>query len=334
MQLEAGKKYTDRRGRVYGPLVKCGVKFFGENKDTSIWDADGTISNVDLDMDLVAEYVEPVKAAEPVPVESPDDWVTQDRVPARVGVDEEYWSNWRQGAWSAVSAGQMSYSRKMSHGDVDRIGDKLSLRCRRKDLPPIESPDDWVILDLKQYADHKLRKGVDQYLYRNEWQTINGYDGVTIAGFKLKDTDKIRCRRKDLPPVPLQKPVEPEFPQYYVAGGREHWGYTSYVKRTAVDRYESYDMNGKVDIKNARWTSSTDNFVRRGDWCKVTQAEAEARVKKTRTVVLKEWLVGEECGYVGCIWASEDPSKESDNLVCWGWATETGNTRTVEIPVT
>jgi hypothetical protein len=33
MQLEAGKKYTDRRGRVYGPLVKVHCDLFGEDAD-------------------------------------------------------------------------------------------------------------------------------------------------------------------------------------------------------------------------------------------------------------------------------------------------------------
>ena len=61
MKLEAGKKYTDRRGRVYGPLVKTFGKFFGEHKETPLWDHDGRICYFDLDMDLVAEYVEPVQ---------------------------------------------------------------------------------------------------------------------------------------------------------------------------------------------------------------------------------------------------------------------------------
>lgn len=194
MQLEAGKKYTDRRGRVYGPLIQNST-CFGEGPKNYAWSADGRISSsTEYDMDLVAEYVEPVqpepeyrllkdgetvqpddeycghsgkwekvpssgnvfksslyvphrRLVEPAaPVESPDDWVTQDRVPARIGVDQECWSNWRPGAWSTVSLGQACYGRKMRHGEVDYMEDKLSLRCRRKDLPPVSPKTRTVVL--------------------------------------------------------------------------------------------------------------------------------------------------------------------------------------------
>jgi hypothetical protein len=190
MQLEAGKRYTDRRGRVYGPLVKDGV-FYAEQVNCPLWSSNGQINHDSLDMDLVAEYVEPVqpeyrmlqdgetvlpddeylgysekwekvpssgnvfnswlywphrRLVEPAPVESPDDWVIQDRVPARAGIDQECWSNWRPGAWSTVSEGQVCYGRKMRHGEADHMGDTLSLRCRRKDLPPVPPKTRTVVL--------------------------------------------------------------------------------------------------------------------------------------------------------------------------------------------
>jgi len=76
----------------------------------------------------------------PEPVESPDDWVTQDRVPARVGIDSEHWSNWAAGEWHVIWPSQISANRKMMHGHVDEQEDTLSLavvvatchRCHRK----------------------------------------------------------------------------------------------------------------------------------------------------------------------------------------------------------
>jgi hypothetical protein len=61
MQLEAGKRYTDRRGRVYGPLV-ANHALFGECRENYTWSIDGRVSQCrEYDIDLVAEYVEPVQ---------------------------------------------------------------------------------------------------------------------------------------------------------------------------------------------------------------------------------------------------------------------------------
>jgi hypothetical protein len=68
MQLEAGKKYTDRRGRVYGPMMLVGdvAWIFGESPDDYGWFRDGSRSpSKIMQGDLVAEYVEPVKDPEP-----------------------------------------------------------------------------------------------------------------------------------------------------------------------------------------------------------------------------------------------------------------------------
>lgn len=322
MQLEAGKKYTDRRGRVYGPLVKTGVRFFGEDKETSLWEPNGTISYFDLDMDLVAEYVEPVKAAEPeyrmlqegelilsgdeynawdgkweripyginrpfssrinvphrrlvkpeetkaaepAPVESPDDWVIQDRVPARNGIDHGWFAPCVTEASShpwLFRSGVNAEGRK--HGDKMTWGDTLNVYCKRKDLPPIESPDDWVILDPVVYAEHELRKDIDWMEYGLGWHAVNGFAGTTVERFLKPSHHKaVRCLRKDLPPVPPKKP-------------------------------------------------------------------------KTRTVVLKEWLCwqDDEPEAVALEWFSLDPSENHGDLVEWDHAHATGNTRTVEIPVT
>lgn len=80
----------------------------------------------------------------PEPVESPDDWVTQDRVPARAEIDEERWSDWKPGNWITVE--QCFTSCGMMHGDFRPTSDKirgasLEVRCRRKDLPPLPEPE-------------------------------------------------------------------------------------------------------------------------------------------------------------------------------------------------
>jgi hypothetical protein len=77
----------------------------------------------------------------PKPIESPDDWVTQDRVPVRMHHDECRWSSWGSGApWisNIHSTTGWMHGRKhvLDSGEVA----VLSVRCRRKDLPPVESP--------------------------------------------------------------------------------------------------------------------------------------------------------------------------------------------------
>lgn len=340
MQLEAGKKYTDRRGRVYGPMVQVsdgchGV--FGENRDDYGWYRDGRRSpGKDIQGDLVAEYVEPVKAAEPADNRvAPGEGyrlLTDDEI--TLATDEREYINDFESDWLLLPQAH----ERMVGVTVAKVREEWSgivIRRKIEQPVPVESPDDWVILDPVVYAEHELRKDID-WIFIASWQPVDGYAGCTVDEFILIAQNKVRCLRKDLPPVPPQKPVEPEFPQYYVAGGREHWGLTSYVKRTAADRYETYDLSGKIDIQNAIWGSSTDGFVKRGDWCKITQAEAEARVKNTRTVVLKEWLCW-DYGYEDVVmlrWSSADPAVDNGNLSTFDNAHATGNTRTVEIPVT
>lgn len=60
IQLEVGKKYVDRKGRVYGPMVKATSVHFGEETVFAGWYANGmALSGTETSLDLVAEYVEP-----------------------------------------------------------------------------------------------------------------------------------------------------------------------------------------------------------------------------------------------------------------------------------
>lgn len=71
------------------------------------------------------------------PAEDPDEWVTQDRVPMRA-CDQRRWVNpvsmdvaveWGRSCITSVDPA--------IHGAVNRVGNRLELRCRRKDLPPL-----------------------------------------------------------------------------------------------------------------------------------------------------------------------------------------------------
>ena len=73
------------------------------------------------------------------PTESPNDWVTQDRVLMREG-DQGQWDNNGQTWWWADNRFIEKWQGKARHGMIDPDdGLTLSVRCRRKDLPPLES---------------------------------------------------------------------------------------------------------------------------------------------------------------------------------------------------
>jgi hypothetical protein len=150
------------------------------------------------------------------PVESPDDWVeiTNRDHKLRAGIDEFRNSH----EWAYV---------RDSHGKTARQAGFLNVRCRRKDLPvlvtpepcamcgdvscdcdcykyaveatgcPIESPDDWV--EITDHG-HVVRSYIDQVL-------VSAYGGhswvyaVISGGSCLGDLGirKCRCRRRDLP---------------------------------------------------------------------------------------------------------------------------------------
>ncbi len=88
--------------------------------------------------------------------ESPDDWVTQDRVRERPGVDQWRFINRDAvGVWNDCINGQSAYG---FHGDVDEFGSRLEIRCRRKDLPPLpESPQNSQTIRMKPHSDHPVQ---------------------------------------------------------------------------------------------------------------------------------------------------------------------------------
>jgi len=77
-------------------------------------------------------------------VESPDDWVTQDRVPPRRGIDQVHWSNWESHKWIDAA---YNWDEGEIHGYRDEDDDTVvSVRCRRKDLP-VTTDDSLAELD-------------------------------------------------------------------------------------------------------------------------------------------------------------------------------------------
>lgn len=71
---------------------------------------------------------------------------------------------------------------------------------------PVESPDDWVeITD----PGHVLRSGIDQFVVKgNEYGDWKLYQPMASSTtYRVKDFRDVRCRRKDLPPLPSPKRV-------------------------------------------------------------------------------------------------------------------------------
>ena len=74
-------------------------------------------------------------------------WVTQDRVPARIGIDEYRYAEYAGGRWFPVHKNG-GWEKDWRHGDANHAG-TLDLRCRRKDLPqePVATVADYEKLD-------------------------------------------------------------------------------------------------------------------------------------------------------------------------------------------
>lgn len=139
-------------------------------------------------------------------VESPDDWVVQDRVPRRAGLDWYRWvmKNGKTSQWMGTSRAAES----IPHGFIDERGARLEVQCRRKDLPELPAPaeEEWV--DLNQYPDHVLRKDIDWIACESleDWDPVNGFTGSLVED--LTSEYKMRCLKKDLPPSLVPKPPD------------------------------------------------------------------------------------------------------------------------------
>jgi hypothetical protein len=165
MKLEEGKKYVDRRGRVFGPMILDGIHLFAEDKSGPVWHNDGRhFVARECSLDLIAEHVEicPMCENPCVPcgvackecgefaVEyagcnwkgSENGWVTQALVPVRVGIDEFTYvddDGKQVQEWKVAREGD-NWDLGFKHGDCHEDGDTVHVRCRRKDLPASAAP--------------------------------------------------------------------------------------------------------------------------------------------------------------------------------------------------
>ena len=197
MQLEAGKKYVDSRGRVYGPLAMYSV-YFGESTGHAFWYSSGSVlRGCKSDLDLIAEYDLPT-----VPVESPDDWVIlpPEHV-LRCRVDEIQYDDDPCDRWHPVMGADGYVVKDWGH----------AARCRRKDLPPV--PAVKPVIDpgegYRLLEPHEVTLPDDERIYvwaaddRGEWDELALCNPREFVGVKveslLPSRPDIAIRRK-LPP--------------------------------------------------------------------------------------------------------------------------------------
>lgn len=139
-----------------------------------------------------------------LPKESTDDWVIQNIAPARVGIDQYRYptsGTIRKRDWHDVTYAD-HFSSTDFHGKVN-FGNRLELRCRRKDLPvAAENTEDWVVQDRVP-----ARVGVDERRFITPSGHVQSWGEVKeswSAGMmhgekKAGETIEVRCRRKDFP---------------------------------------------------------------------------------------------------------------------------------------
>lgn len=267
MELEAGKKYVDRRGRIYGPLVETG-QFFGESTDVPIWYANGLLYGSqarECSIDLVAEHVEFVPG---------NHWVTpvNDFVFTVGGVGAGG-PSFRMPDQDADFVGEfdgMIYSNDPLHvlrAGVDQVcvlgkwtpwsqcsssmlEETAFTRVRYpKSAAPveahvIESPGDFVeITD----ASHELRRLIDFVwsVSDKEWTPVRGLEGSTVGYVRehlSNSYTKPSCRRRDLP-----------VPQTAVYPGEQ---YRLIGKDELIERHDEYRT---ADV----WLPCTDTVGRK-----------------------------------------------------------------------
>lgn len=146
MQLEAGKCYVDRKGRVFGPLSRCGA-LFGEGPiASSIWYNNGAASvNRESSLDLIAEHV-------------PEPSYRMLIAGELIESGDEYYSCHH--TWIPVV---LSIGNKLDPSDFNRI--------RRRIVPQTSS--DPHMLETECIS-HVLRPGVDSVWNGNAWIPYTG----------------------------------------------------------------------------------------------------------------------------------------------------------------
>ncbi len=158
---------------------------------------------------------------------------------------------------------------------------------------PAEDPEEWVVLDPSQYADHTPRDGVDEFFNGRSWEVHDWkHCRTTVGEFAMvSDESRVRCRRKDLPPLP--EPVATEADPWVAITDGQH---------------ALRDADEGNSVSNP---SASDVAAVRGGWlnCKIlgisgdavsTQRRLRFRCRRSqlpqpkptkRTVTVPKWLV-------------------------------------------
>ena len=201
---------------------------------------------------------------------------------------------------------------------------------------PVESPDDWVILDQTIYADHVPRVGIDQFQgWEDKWTDQDTFHSKQPIGEWHVATggNQTRCRRKDLPPVPPVKPARPVIdpgkgyrlmePHEVTLPDDERIYVWAADDRCGWDELALCNPREFVGVKvESLLPSRPDIAIRR------------KLPPKTRTVTLKEYACWNELHPNACVlvWQTDD-ARGDDCFDGYDNEHATGNERTIEIPL-
>ena len=188
---------------------------------------------------------------QPQPAEDPDEWVIQDRVAPREGIDQVQWdyfsdkNHWpyAQGAWP-------DHKR---HGYRDASDDAvLSVRCRRRDLPKVEQPEQWpkyyTTLDSPS-SDVAFVKRVDETSYSVVYK-----NGRECPGFLWVAQNQ--SRRKQITEAEAMALLKEPDPQPQKTTSNTDWSYHEKQKpepkKTMLRLWIDSDCNIHAGLKGDR----------------------------------------------------------------------------------
>lgn len=153
MQLEAGKCYVDRKGRVFGTLHCVGAMFGEGANSVSTWYSNGTASvNRDSSIDLIAEHV-------------PEPSYRILRAGELIESGDEYYSCHH--TWSPVV---LSIGSKLDPSDVNRLRRRI-VQVGSDAVPEASSATHMIETE---HIAHVLRPGVDSVWNGNAWIPYTG----------------------------------------------------------------------------------------------------------------------------------------------------------------
>lgn len=203
------------------------------------------------------------------PVESPDDWVVQDRVEARPGIDQGWWShpgpNMDRSKWSWWKIDSAGSAAGKKHGHILDDGQVLNVRCRRRDLPAVPEPAE----EFPQYWTTLVEPSARiAYIKRIDENTIVSVhkDGTEVPDKVLVWNSNLRKRlTKEEAEAMLTSEAE-TFPQWYILkeDDMRSWVPDWTVKRTGEETSLRYarDEAGELYVTEEPWHGAPDVWER------------------------------------------------------------------------